>query len=58
MTDKNNVQGAVSNPPPFSISAHKGKPAEFQRIKANWCKFRAYRHHILYQLVVMLKVVF
>ena len=52
---KDEIKGVVSIPP-FFISTHKGEPAEFQRIKANWCKFRAYRHHILYQLVVMLKV--
>ena len=50
----NNGGGVYS--PPISISAHKGKPGEFQRIKANWCNFRAYRHNVFYELMVVLKV--
>ena len=40
------ITGVVSIPPPI----------RFQRKKANWCNFRAYMHHILDQLVVMVKV--
>ena len=43
--------------PIFSFSKHKGKPAKFQSIKEKSSYFKAYSHHVFYQLVVVLKVV-